>query len=179
MASGFLILGDGRCFSVRWGAYDQYLLAIADELVRSPEEVALGNWLRSLVPTDVDIEEIGHGPWVRAADGKIMGRTLDVRELAPRSQRFFEIGAQRAFTRLKLGQGSRLPPNWLERLQRLMTMFKYARQGRPIAAMSDWREGYVEPATGRTLGRDGRETERRESDHRMNALIRPGSSRRY
>lgn len=32
VASGFLVLPDGRCFAPRWSFYDAVLRAIADEL---------------------------------------------------------------------------------------------------------------------------------------------------
>jgi hypothetical protein len=152
MASGFMILQDGRCFSVRWSAYDAYLLAIADELVRSPLELKLGDWLRSLVPTEDDLDHLGYGPWLRRADGEVIARVFDLRELAPCDQRLFEIGAQRAFTGLKLGHSSHLPREYLDNFQRLMRMIKYVRQGRPPAELSDWRDGYTEPPTGKRVG---------------------------
>jgi hypothetical protein len=69
MASGFLVLPDGRCFAPRWSAYDVILRAVADQL-DSSEVSALRSWLIGLLPGPNDEEHVGYGPWYRRSDGR-------------------------------------------------------------------------------------------------------------
>src|SRR5947209_4793053 len=57
MASGFLVLPDGRCFAPRWSAYDATLRAVAAAL-DSREEAALRAWLLGLLPGPDDEEHV-------------------------------------------------------------------------------------------------------------------------
>jgi hypothetical protein len=57
MASGFIVLSDGRCFARGWSAYDEVLRAVAAELHGEFQE-----WLVSLVPNTEDEEHLGYGP---------------------------------------------------------------------------------------------------------------------
>ncbi|MDB5353477.1 MAG: hypothetical protein JWN86_4724, partial [Planctomycetota bacterium] len=82
VASGSLVLPDGRCFAPRWSSYDAVLRAVADEL-EAPEAADLRGWLLGLLPGPADEEHVGYGPWYRAADGQLIERTLDLRELTP------------------------------------------------------------------------------------------------
>ena len=63
MASGFLILADGRCLACRWWAYDAVIKAVAEQLGGSDAALALREWLLSLLPGPDDEQHIGYGPW--------------------------------------------------------------------------------------------------------------------
>ena len=51
MASGFIILQDGRCFAKRWWCYDAVLREIIIELTHDQQGQELAFWLNSLLPT--------------------------------------------------------------------------------------------------------------------------------
>jgi hypothetical protein len=93
MPSGFLILPDGRCFSIRWAAHDDVLRAVANQLADSPE---LQNWLRQQLPGPEDIQEVGIGMWIRAADNAHIERHIDLRLMTAENQRLFCQAAKRA-----------------------------------------------------------------------------------
>jgi len=94
MASGFLILSDGRCFARRWSAHDDVLRAVAVEL--DDRHSALREWLLSLLPGPNDEEHIGFGPWVRRADQRVIQRYLDLRELTLENQKILQQAMLRA-----------------------------------------------------------------------------------
>src|SRR4051812_38955527 len=80
MASGFLVLSDGRCFARRWSAHDAVLRAVAEHLHGSPQARELRDWLLAQLPGLADEEDIGYGPWFRKADEQLVERFLDLRE---------------------------------------------------------------------------------------------------
>jgi hypothetical protein len=145
MASGFLVLPDGRCFAPGWSVYDVVLRAVADEL-DAPEASALQAWLLELLPGLDDEEHVGYGPWYRVADGQLIERMLDLRELTPASQFLFCQAAKRAASRL----GSDAP-EWLANcLSKLSDMVVRYERGEPPLDRSDWVE--VVPSKGRYIG---------------------------
>lgn len=150
MASGFLVLADGRCLAVRWLLYDEVLRAVSDELNRSSEAEALREWLHTMLPKSGEEEDIGRGAWVRSADGVVVKRFLDVRGLTPRNQRLFHEAALRAGKRAAT-EGPREPLDLRHSaLVHLLELVERAERGEPALSLSDWRE--VVPPEGRKLG---------------------------
>jgi len=145
VASGVLVLPDGRCFAPRWSFYDAALRAIADEL-EAPEVAELRGWLLGLLPGPADEEHVGYGPWYRAADGQLIARTLDLRELTPENQGLICEAAKRAASRGGAGH-----PEWLaDCLCKLSDMVTRLERGEPPLSRSDWVE--VVPSEGRKIG---------------------------
>ena len=152
MASGFLILDDGRAFSVRWFAHDLFIRAIADELTESDAEKALGEWLYSLLPGPNDIEHIGYGPWVRTTDNQVVSRVFDVRELTKDNRHFFHSAAIRAHHKFTDGDESVIPIDYSTTFDRLIAMLQSFRNGEPPETINDWRDEYTEEPTGKQSG---------------------------
>jgi hypothetical protein len=50
MASGFIILPDGRCFAPMWSIYDKVIEAIVNVLSDTSNEKELKTWLISILP---------------------------------------------------------------------------------------------------------------------------------
>jgi hypothetical protein len=145
VASGFLVLPDGRCFAPRWSFYDAVLRAVADEL-GAPEEAELRGWLLSLLPGPADEEHVGYGPWYRAADDRLVERALDVRALTPENQNSICEAAKRA-----AAIGGTGHPEWLaDCLCKLSDMVTRFERGEPPLSRSDWVE--VTPSEGRKIG---------------------------
>lgn len=129
MASGFIVLRDGRCFAVRSQLHDAVLRSIARAL---PNEDVLREWLTRQVPSDQD-HEMGHA-FVRAADDVHVSRSIDTRAMAPEVRQRFEHGV-----RVATSTGE---PNHedLDRcLSRLQMMLGLCDQGQPPLELSDWR----------------------------------------
>jgi hypothetical protein len=144
MASGFLILPDGRCFARRWSAYDEVLGEIAKSLQEVPGERDLKSWLLLLLPGPEDEEHVGYGPWFRVADQKLVERFIDLRELTENSQQLFMRAAKSAASRPH-------SDSWLQQsLLDLADMIQRIEQGEPPLTKSDWRE--VIPSQGRRIG---------------------------
>jgi hypothetical protein len=145
MASGFLVLPDGRCFARRWSAYDAVLRSVTEEL-DAPEGSELRTWLLALLPGPNDEEHVGYGPWYRRADSQLVARSLDLRELTPENQRLFCQAAKRAAS-----HPATRAPTWLaDCLSELSDMVVRCERGEPPLSLSDWVE--VIPSDGRRLG---------------------------
>jgi hypothetical protein len=150
VASGFLILSDGRCFARRWWAHDAVLRAVADHADDSPPARELREWLLSLLPGPEDEEHVGYGPWFRKADQQLIERFLDLRELTPKNQRLFHQAARRAGERAQSAEGAGWP-DWLRGgLVDLADMAARADRGEPPLSRSEWRE--VVPSEARRIG---------------------------
>jgi hypothetical protein len=144
MASGFLVLPDGRCFSVRWSAHDAVMRAVTSELERQPEAEALATWLRTRIPSPEDEEEIGYGAFFRRSDGKVVLKHLDLRLLTVENQRLVCAAAKRACVRPSNDQ-------WLQTcLDTLVDMILRFERGEPPLSRSDWT--FVQPAKPERLG---------------------------
>jgi hypothetical protein len=145
VASGFLILPDGRCFARRWSFHDAVLRAVADELPAS-EAAELRGWLLGLLPSPVDEEHVGYGPWYRVADDRLVERMLDLRELAPGNHRLICEAVTRAAKRGATGY----PDGLVHCLSDLADMVSRFEHGEPPLSRSDWVE--VVPQRGRKIG---------------------------
>src|SRR5690606_27386701 len=85
MASGFIVLPDGRCFSRHWSAHDGVLRALA-EAMDSP---SLSRWVTNQLPGPNDEEELGFGAWWRHSDDTVVRRFVDLRLMTEDNQRVF------------------------------------------------------------------------------------------
>ena len=81
MASGFIILRDGRCLSVTHAAHDAVLHSIAAAM---QDATPLHAWLLTQIPVEMDVE-LGYA-FVRASDGEHVSRKLDTRGLTKPNQ---------------------------------------------------------------------------------------------
>jgi hypothetical protein len=150
VASGFLILADGRCFARRWWAYDAVIKAVAEQLDQSTVGGALAAWLLALLPGPEDQEEIGYGPWIRASDNQSIERKLDLRELTAENRALFHNAARKAGERAQSPDATDWP-DWLRScLIDLSEMVERADRGEPPLGKSDWRE--VVPSEGKRVG---------------------------
>lgn len=148
MASGFIILHDGRCFARRWTFYDAAINGVIDELINSPAEKDLATWLRGLLPgpDDIDIDYC----WIRKSDNENVLRHLDLRELTVDNHQRFYAAARRALHRLQFTDTSKLHKDWILCLSILVEMIDRAEKGEPPLSMSDWVS--VEPESGMHSG---------------------------
>lgn len=152
MASGFLILDDGRAFATGWAAHDVIIRSIADELHNSDEEGPLREWLFSLLPGPDDLEHLGYGPWVRKSDDEVIPRVLDIRELTEDNRKLFHAAAFRAYEKLISGGKSVVPRHYSPTFERLIAVLESIQAGESPDAITDWRDGYVEEPSGNHIG---------------------------
>jgi hypothetical protein len=92
MASGFIVLPDGRCFSRRWSAHDLVLRAIAEAVASA----SLSQWILEQLPGPSDEEELGYGAWLRASDNSSIRRFIDLRLMTEENQKDFCDAVKRA-----------------------------------------------------------------------------------
>ena len=129
MASGFIILRDGRCLSVRHAIHDSVLRSIAAAI----EDDNLRAWLTTQVPADGDID-IGYA-FVRAGSGEHVTRELDTRGFTESNRRSFELAVAEAEP--IAGPRARLEDVAFA-LKRLREMVRLCDEGRPPLELSDW-----------------------------------------
>jgi hypothetical protein len=130
MASGFVILSDGRCLAVRSAIHDAVLRAITSAI---QPETSLSSWLGTQVPDEGDAD-LGYA-FVRASDGTTITRLLDTRGLTEANRRSFERAARTAAPM----SGAYAPEGDVESaLNRLRLMLDMRDQGRPPLELSDW-----------------------------------------
>lgn len=149
MATGFIILEDGRCFAPQWRCYDFVLREVITVLVNDLNEQELANWLTCLLPGSSDEEEIGIGAWVRKSDGGIISRHFDVRELTKDNQHLFNQAARLALLRVQKASAGKLEDS-MGCLSHLVDMIERAEKGEPPLSMSDWT--CVQPPSGQKAG---------------------------
>lgn len=150
MASGFIILQDGRCFAKRWWCYDTALREVITELAHEQQGQELAVWLNSLLPTPEDGEDLGYGAWFRKSDGEIIPRHLDIRELTEVNQQLFNNAARSALLRLKENSDKSVAEDAITCISILVDMIDRAERGEPPLSLSDWTS--VEPPLGRRSG---------------------------
>ena len=149
MASGFIILSDGRCWARRWTAYDYLLEITAQELGGCKEEMNLKLWLQSLIPGENDTE-LGWGFLKKDTEEKVT-RNLDLRELTPTNQQMFWAALQRATTKLITASGEK-NEHFIFELKRILRMRRLALIRDSPDNLSDWVKGHVEPSSGKRIG---------------------------
>ncbi len=66
MASGFIILKDGRCLAKRWSIFDYIIELVIEELLNEQckEAIEFKEWLQTLIPNEND-EYNGYGGHTR------------------------------------------------------------------------------------------------------------------
>ncbi len=146
MASGFIILKDGRCLARNWRTYNYILNLAIDEM---PEN-ELTKWLRNRIPKDVDIYDGFGGFYRNETDEHIEGK-LDLRELTMKNQKQFWNAIQIALTKL-IKQNNIDNNDSIDLLKELLGMKKQAEIGGSLFKMNDWRNGYSEPKTDIRIG---------------------------
>jgi len=128
MASGFVVLPDGRYFSRRWTAHDVVLRAIAEAVSAVP----LRHWLFDQLPRPDDEEELGYRAWGRASDNSSVRRFIDVRLMTEENQRLFCDAVKHAATEPR-------EEEWLARcLHDFSDMVTRMERGEPPLSKSDW-----------------------------------------
>jgi hypothetical protein len=148
MASGFIVLHDGRCFAPQFAGYDAVIQGVVNELTETDEDKALAAWLSGLLPGTCDIDI--HYSWIRKADNTEVSRHLDLRELTEANQRRFYDAARRACERLQSTETSQLHKDFIGCLQKLVQMIDRAEKGEQPLSMSDWT--VFKPPTGNQSG---------------------------
>jgi hypothetical protein len=140
MASGFIVLPDGRCFSRRWSAHDVVLRAIAEQVTAC----ALRQWLLEQLPGPNDEEELGHGAWFRNSDQTEIVRFVDLRLMTVENQQLFCDAVKRAAS-------SHHREEWIARsLSAFADMVARMERGEPPLSKSDWVD--VVPPEGERIG---------------------------
>lgn len=140
MASGFIVLPDGRCFSRRWSAHDVVVQAIADAVSDAP----LRGWLLDQLPGPDDEEELGYGAWWRASDNTSIPRVIDLRLMTDANQGLFCDAVKRAAA---IPQGDEWLARWLADFADMVARME---RGEPPLSKSDW--GAVVPPEGERIG---------------------------
>lgn len=140
MASGFIVLPDGRCFSRRWSAHDAVLRTIADLVTEMP----LRQWLLEQLPGPNDELELGYGAWFRNSDQAIIVRSIDLRSMTVENQRLFCDAVKRAAS-------IDHDEEWLDHsLFEFADMVARMECGEPPLFKSDWVE--IVPHEGERIG---------------------------
>lgn len=91
MASGFIILEDGRSYARRYTTYDIIINAVINELGDEKEDELLKSWLLTRIPVgdeDKDYIEMGWG-FIRNSDEACVNRTIDDRNLKENFKKLF------------------------------------------------------------------------------------------
>lgn len=79
MASGFIILGNGKTWSPRWTGYDIVLKTIMNNLTYNGKEFELKKWIESILP-NIENGDVECGYcFIRNSDGENILREIDTR----------------------------------------------------------------------------------------------------
>jgi len=154
MASGFIILKDGRALARRWSHYDYIIELAISELSKTNDKSAedLKNWFQTLIPNEGDIEN-GYGGFIRKADGENIQRWLDLRELTSVNQQLFWESIQNALTRLSSDDQAKTDiQDSIKLLKRFLEMKHLADIGDNPDNLSDWGKGYIVHQSGKRVG---------------------------
>lgn len=141
MASGFIILKDGRSATPRYTLYDLLLQTIAAQL----PEGEFREWLIAQTAGDTD-EESGFGGFYRGEESDYIKRWLDLRELTEENQTLFWKAVQSA---VDSTPDNEIVADWLQKMLKMNSLIE---AGDHPDNLSDWRKGYVEPPSGLKSG---------------------------
>ena len=131
MASGFIILADGRCLSVRHAVHDAVLRSVVAALDQS---TPFACWLGSQLPAASDVD-LGVA-FVRAGTEEQVARVLDTRALTVENQHLFEQAVMEA---TPIGHAPVAPEqDVVAAIGRLRLMLRHCSEGRPTLSLSDW-----------------------------------------
>lgn len=146
MASGFIVLADGRCFARRWRAYDEIIRIVIREATEIPGGKLLTEWLKLQIPENEDIgdREFGWG-FFDSRSNQVINRMLDLRSLTPENQSIFRKSIQTGREKLSRLESAYSPlhPYFLLLLDH---MFELVERGEPPMELSDWKK-LAEPCT--------------------------------
>jgi hypothetical protein len=150
MPSGFIILSDGRCLAPRYTGYD-YLPELAmGEMSDESEEGVFKAWLKTCIPAEGDIEN-GFGGFIKPLTHENIMRQLDLRELTPANQDRFWAALQRALEKLVLTADEK-HDGVIYLLKKILRMRRLVEIKDDPDHLSDWRQGYMTPPTGKKIG---------------------------
>lgn len=142
MASGFIILKDGRCAAPRYTLYDLILQSVAEHLPISE----FRDWVISQTAAEDEEEtDCGYGFFRKDSD-EFVKRSFDLRELTEENQPQFWKAVQLAFESEK---GREILADWLEKM---LEMNRLAELGDAPDNLSDWQKGYVQPFSAEKKG---------------------------
>ena len=146
MASGFIILKDGRCFASRSTGYDEIIRIVITELEITENEKHLGNWLKLQIPNNDDDEnaDAGWGFHNSRIDDWI-NRELDLRSLTEENQKLFWKAIQRGKTNL-IRKGQNYSPLSLDYFNIFYEMCELAEKGEPPMELTHWNK-LADPCT--------------------------------
>jgi hypothetical protein len=152
MASGFIILEDGRCLARTWTVYNYILELVISELTEDTKEAEFRNWLQTLIPNEND-EYNGYGGFIKHDTGEEVQRWLDLRELTKENQQLFWVALQHSLNGLrKASKGNNDNDDTIELLKTLLKMKHLSDIGDNPNKLTDWKDGYVEPPSGKRTG---------------------------
>lgn len=132
MASGFLVLPDGRCFSKRWAFQDRIIEAVSAALHQEPEAQRLRAWLLGRIPHSPDDVELGFA-WVRATDKEFIPRRIDSRLMNSEHQKLLCQAIKDAAC---VDHSDDVLDYWLDELADMVLRYE---RGEPPLSKSDWR----------------------------------------
>jgi len=142
MASGFIVLKDGRCFSRRWTLYDEILKIAIKELYLLENGNELAKWLETQIP-DLDDEsgECGWGFYKPSTD-EFLNRHLDIRSFTTDNQELFIKAIHNGREKLSEFQDDYSPLN-IDNFEIFYKMVTLCENGEPALEFSDW--GTIQP----------------------------------
>jgi len=147
MASGFIVLKDGRCFAPRWSIYDEVIRITIRELEEIEKGQELADWLKMQIPEPEDNEdnEIGWGFIDPRINNNIVNRELDLRALTDENQQLFWKAVQKGMDKLTNGAPnySTLPVEFFEVFHK---MFVLCNKGEPPMELTHWNK-LADPCT--------------------------------
>ncbi|MGH1334752.1 MAG: hypothetical protein ACRBFS_01395 [Aureispira sp.] len=146
MASGFIILKNGRCFARRWTGYDEIIRIAITELEQIENGQELAEWLKVQIPNTEDDEsaDAGWGFHNSRIDDWI-NRELDLRSLTQENQELFWKAIQKGKNKLTEKREDYSPLS-LDFFNVFYDMFERAEKGEPPMELTDWNK-VAEPCT--------------------------------
>jgi len=138
MASGFIILKDGRCFARRWTGYDEIIrIAIIElELMENGKELA--DWLSLQIPDYQDDESADAGwGFHNARIDDWINRELDLRSLTNENQKLFWKAIRRGKSKL-VENGEDYSPLSIDFFNLFYDMMERAEKGEPPMELTHW-----------------------------------------
>lgn len=138
MASGFIILKDGRCFARRWTGYDEIIRIVITELEIIENGQALADWLNLQIPNskDKEGEDAGWGFHNSRID-EWRNRKLDLRSLTQENQVLFWLAIQKGKSKLT-ERGEDYSPLSLDFFNLFYEMMERAEKGEPPMELNHW-----------------------------------------
>ncbi|WP_047548481.1 hypothetical protein [Psychroserpens sp. Hel_I_66] len=146
MASGFIILKDGRCFARRWTGYDEIIrIAIMElKLIQNGEELA--DWLKLQIPDAQDDESADAGwGFHNARIDDWINRKLDLRSLTKENQKLLWAAIQNGKINL-IEKGQDYSPLSLDYFNIFYEMCELAEKGEPPMELTHWNK-LADPCT--------------------------------